>query len=379
MGDLTGKRIDFTYDGLIKTNDELEIDGTLKALQDGRGNNLPVQVSTTAVNFTGTVTGDNNTTYDLSAGENLPDVKIILTGSDGSVDEVTLQAGTGIQLGQTGNVIDISAIGGGGGVTYTLSAAQATPTTVAVTLTGSDASTDTITLSAGGNVNIAVVNDVITFSSTDTNTTYDYGSAQDGTNVDLKLVPSIGATDTVKLVAGTGVTLTDNGTNQVTIAASGGGSAGLVVGTGINSLQNAVGGPSNASGDQSVAIGNAAIAQGPQSVAIGDGTEAFGVGAAAIGQYASASGIYASAWGRTSIATAEGSVAFGQQAQALADGAVALGRQVVAQVHDCVTIRRLQMLDYASIDFPDDAAAALGGIALGGVYHTAGVLKIRLV
>ena len=377
MGDLSGLRIDETYDGLIKTNDEQPVNATLKGLQDGVGNNIPVQVSTTAINFTGTVTGDNNTTYDLSAGENLPDVKIILTGSDGSVDEVTLQAGTGIQLDQTGNVIDISAIGGGG-TTYTISATQATPTTVEVTLTGSDASTDTITLSAGGNVNIAVVNDVITFSSTDTNTTYDYGSAQDGTNVDLKLVPSIGATDTVKLVAGTGVTLTDSGTNQVTIAATGGGSAGLVVGTGLNSLQNAVGGPSVASGDRAVALGNVAIANQPDTVAIGDGAEATGIGAAAVGQYASASGIYSSAWGRTSQATGEGSVAFGQQAQALAVGAVALGRQVVGQVQDCVTINKLQILDYQNLDFPDDAAAA-PFVALGGVYHTNGVLKIRIV
>ena len=37
------------------------------------------------------------------------------------------------------------------------------------------------------------------------------------------------------------------------------------------------------------------------------------------------------------------------------------------------------MLDYASLDFASDAAAATGGIPLGGVYHTAGALKIRIV
>lgn len=378
MGDLSGLRIDETYDGLIKTNDEQPVNATLKGLQDGVGNNIPVQVSTTAINFTGTVTGDNNTTYQFDLVGDGNNVVMEIAGSDVAQQDITFVPGTGVSFG-LGAPNELTINSTGGGVTYTLSATQATPTTVAVTLTGSDASTDTITLSAGGNVNIAVVNDVITFSSTDTNTTYDYGSAQDGTNVDLKLVPSIGATDTVKLVAGTGVTLTDSGTNQVTIAATGGGSAGLVVGTGLNSLQNAVGGPSVASGDRAVALGNVAIANQPDTVAIGDGAEATGIGAAAVGQYASASGIYSSAWGRTSQATGEGSVAFGQQAQALAAGSVALGRQVVAQVHDCVTIKRLQMLDYASLDFPDDAAAALGGIALGGVYHTAGVLKIRLV
>ena len=37
------------------------------------------------------------------------------------------------------------------------------------------------------------------------------------------------------------------------------------------------------------------------------------------------------------------------------------------------------MLDYATLNFADDTAAAAGGIPLGGVYHTAGALKIRIV
>ena len=41
-----------TYPGLIKTGDNAPIDGTLKPLSDGNGNNLPMAVSTTAVNFT---------------------------------------------------------------------------------------------------------------------------------------------------------------------------------------------------------------------------------------------------------------------------------------------------------------------------------------
>lgn len=51
-------------------------------------------------------------------------------------------------------------------------------------------------------------------------TTYDYSSAQSGTDVNLNLIPSTGTTDTVKLVAGSGISLTDDGSNNVTIAAS---------------------------------------------------------------------------------------------------------------------------------------------------------------
>lgn len=56
-------------------------------------------------------------------------------------------------------------------------------------------------------------------------TTYDYASAQSGDNVNLNLIPLTGTTDTVTLVAGSGITLTDNGSNNVTIAStsSGGG------------------------------------------------------------------------------------------------------------------------------------------------------------
>jgi hypothetical protein len=42
-----------TYPGLIKTGDNAPIDGTLKTLSDGNGNNLPMSVSTSTINFTG--------------------------------------------------------------------------------------------------------------------------------------------------------------------------------------------------------------------------------------------------------------------------------------------------------------------------------------
>lgn len=57
MATLLGQQINLTYPGLIKTTDNSAIDGTLKALTDGEGNTLPIEVSTTEINFTGVVTG----------------------------------------------------------------------------------------------------------------------------------------------------------------------------------------------------------------------------------------------------------------------------------------------------------------------------------
>jgi hypothetical protein len=124
----------------------------------------------------------------------------------------------------------------------------------------------------------------------------------------------------------------------------GGGAAGLEVGTGTNSLQNAVGGASNASGAQSIALGNAATASGNQSMAYGDNALANSVSSAAFGQYAEATNNYAIAFGRTSGASGDGSVAFGQQAQAAQAGAVAMGRQVTSDTADTTHVRALKIV-----------------------------------
>jgi hypothetical protein len=53
---LTGLTPATTYDALIKVGDNGPIDATLKVLSDGLGTNLPMEASTTGVNFTGTTT-----------------------------------------------------------------------------------------------------------------------------------------------------------------------------------------------------------------------------------------------------------------------------------------------------------------------------------
>jgi hypothetical protein len=116
MGNLQNKLISQTYDALIQTGTDEPVDGTLRPLQDGSGQTLPVEISTGAVNFTGTVTGTPNTTYDYGAVGAAGNINFALSGSDATNDVVTMQAGTNITLTDNGsNTFTIDAAGGGGG------------------------------------------------------------------------------------------------------------------------------------------------------------------------------------------------------------------------------------------------------------------------
>lgn len=194
-----------------------------------------------------------------------------------------------------------------------------------------------------------------------------------------------GATYTLKFPnvqsAGTQILQADNAGNLewINTPSGGGGSAGLVVGTGADSLQNAVGTASTASGAQSIALGKNATASGAQSMAYGNDAQATQVSAASFGEYAEATSSYAIAFGRTAAASGDGSVAFGQQTSASAAGAVAMGRQVTAAVADTVTVNMLQMQNWANLQYTSDSAAAAGGIPLGGLYQNTGDVRIRIV
>lgn len=89
MSSLINTKIEDTYTGLLKTSDNLPVDATLKTIQDGNGGNLPIQVSTTGVNFTGTVTG-------------LPANGV-----------ASITAGTGIAVDQSTGNVTVSTIGNG--------------------------------------------------------------------------------------------------------------------------------------------------------------------------------------------------------------------------------------------------------------------------
>ena len=81
---------------------------------------------------------------------------------------------------------------------------------------------DTIVIAGGTNIETNRNGNTITINATggNTDTTYSYTSAQSTNDVNLTLTGSDATTNTVKLVAGSNITLTDNGSNQVTIDAA---------------------------------------------------------------------------------------------------------------------------------------------------------------
>jgi hypothetical protein len=102
-------------------------------------------------------------------------------------------------------------------------------------------------------------------------TTYDLAATANGANVDITLTGSDATVDTVVLVAGTNVTLSE-AAGAVTIDVAGG--AGLESGTGTDSMQSAASlttTAANASALNSIALGNGADATQTKNIAIGTG------------------------------------------------------------------------------------------------------------
>ena len=65
MAALTGNQIKNSYTGLLKTSDNLPISGTAKTMQDGAGNDVPLEISNSAIIFTGEADFTNATVTGL--------------------------------------------------------------------------------------------------------------------------------------------------------------------------------------------------------------------------------------------------------------------------------------------------------------------------
>jgi hypothetical protein len=91
---LTGLTPATTYDALIKVGDNGPIDGTLKVLSDGLGTNLPMEASTTGINFTGNLTQSGTALQPvLVSGTNIKTINSTSILGSGNISVVTSPSG----------------------------------------------------------------------------------------------------------------------------------------------------------------------------------------------------------------------------------------------------------------------------------------------
>jgi hypothetical protein len=182
------------------------------------------------------------------------------------------------------------------------------------------------------------------------------------------------ATASSAIAIGYGASATTEGSIAIGIDRYATGSESVAIGRGYSFIQSAeksttIGWQAGfANGSGSVSIGYNSTGKGTNSIAINSRVEegTGNLGAITIGGVSNSNaniGAYIQ-------------LGFGSSATAL--NAVAIGTNVVASTADTVTIKKLQMLDYATLNYADDTAAAAGGIPLGGIYHNAGALRIRI-
>ena len=305
MATLTNLKIKDTYDGLLKTSDNQPIGGTLKTLQDGLGNDLPLQVSTTEVNFTGTVSGIQAGGLVAGTGANSMESALTTTPADArGVDDIVIGDGAQSKVDATfgSNIIigkSATQTGGEQGIVIGLNA----------------------TMSKGGGIAI--------------------GADSDNNSGSGIAIGRNAATGTLDESCAIGLDASSTG-NAGSLAVGRNSSA-----TGINPSSF---GRNASAANAAVAVGYNAVASGNESISIG----------------------------QSSDATAGSSAAFGERAQATLFESVALGSQVTSLWASGTTVNQFAIANYANINYADDAAAATGGVPLGGVYHTSGALKIRI-
>ena len=107
------------------------------------------------------------------------------------------------------------------GTTYTVDVPALTTN---INLAGSDGTNDAITLTQGSNITLTRVSaSEISIASTASGDTYNLDAATSGSNVNVRLTSGSGTDDSaVLLTAGTGMTITQSGGNNITLASAAG-------------------------------------------------------------------------------------------------------------------------------------------------------------
>ena len=236
----------FTPDGQTVGNSDIIRTG-LNTYQINNSLTVPTSLTTTNFYVSNIFAGDssyvglNGTVQIGNAGTDILTVTSgstflndVTLGSDDS-DAITVEGTLTLQgpvedsasiLGTNGKILISNAngeleFGDQIDTTYTISSAQ-DGSDVVLTLTDGTTPQD-IQIVAGNSISLTDNgNNEFTIAATGgaANTTYDLASSQNGNNVDVSLTGSDATTDSVSLIAGANVTLTDDGSNNITIDAS---------------------------------------------------------------------------------------------------------------------------------------------------------------
>jgi hypothetical protein len=122
--------------------------------------------------------------------------------------------------------------------------------------------------------------------------------------------------------------------------------------------------------------GGSSQTNGIAAISYGNNNQANGSNSVAFGSFSTASGDQSFAAGNVSTASGQNSMALG--GDALAQDSLA-GPGVTVNTADYAGFKNLLLANYANLNYISDAAAAAGGVPLGGIYHIGGDVRIRLV
>lgn len=417
MASLTGQQINQTYEGLIKTENNDQVGATAVTLTDGVGNQLPIQVSTGGVNFPdGTVDFTGASVVGLSAppgatgatgpsgvGATGATGSIGFTGATGAAGGTGATGAQGVSgaqgftgatgLGSTGATGSQGAQGDAGNIGATGSGATGATGPQGVSGSNGFIGSTGATGPAGsaGLVSEPTYTDAMESAAALTPV---IGGAEAQGNYAVAIGAgakarqssvAIGLTATTHSPTTSGIALAD-GNVYATRGISLGYNAAFseAVQIGYNGLAEnraiAIGKNTYGLGD-GVAIGNQArnINGSDRQITIGYYAIGGAYASVSIGNQSNVQQDYGVAIGSGALVGSSGTqgIAIGLNANAAVPKAVALGPDITASTPSYTTTRRLQLIDYASLDYADDTAAAAGGVPLGGVYHNSGAARIR--
>ena len=403
MASLTGNSINTSYQGLLKTDGNGSIPTVATPITDGTGIKSGLEIGNNSGTYQTIIKSDDLYTNGFSVdgtGTNFGGTVDFSSAAITGIDGLAPNGGTTGQILEKQSATDYD---------YAWVTSTSNPGLVAGT--GTSASIKSadflgVTANIASGTNSIAIGDAITASG---NTSVAMGKSATASGTGSTAIGvSVSASNSNAICIGAYSGASAN--NSIAMGNSAGASGGAAV---------AIGRLANGNGANGTAVGNEAKANNTDNIAIGyasgylgtPGQRSVSIGvlnAYAAGQYSVSIGYNATAKGLDSIVMGQNSridnstgtecIAIGKntglastdtatQAVAIgsgakigngANGAVALGSGVTADVADYVTIKQLQILNYSTLNYADDTAAAAGGVPLGGVYHTSGALKVRI-